>query len=198
MAQYSFIKSQGGVLLPATPDTVDFVSNKLKLGALLTADFKRVRNPAFHRKFFSLLNLGFEYWEPVGGTISPSEKRLLRGYVRHLASYAGSEDALSAVADEYFATVSSRRAANISTTKSFEAFRRWVTIEAGHFDVFQLPDGSLLKEPRSISFAKMDELEFNDLFKATLDVLWTFILSKSFTDQQAVENAASQLMGYAA
>ncbi len=198
MAQYSFIKSQGGVLLPATPDTVDFVNNKLKLGALVTADFKRVRNPGFHRKFFSLLNLGFEYWEPVGGAISPAEKKLLREYILYLASYVGSEDTLTAVADEYFLKVSTRRASNISTTKSFDAFRRWVTIESGHYDVYQLPDGSLLKEPRSISFAKMDELEFNDLFKATLDVLWTFILSKSFTDQRAVENAASQLMGYAA
>lgn len=57
MAHYSFINSQSGMLLPAIPETVNFVNNKLKLGAMLTADFfKRVRNPAFHRKFFSLLN----------------------------------------------------------------------------------------------------------------------------------------------
>ena len=51
MAQYSFYKSQGGILVPATPDTVDFVTNKLKLGAVVTGEFKRARNPGLHRKF---------------------------------------------------------------------------------------------------------------------------------------------------
>lgn len=40
------------------------------MGAVLYADFKQARNPAFHRKFFALLNLGFDYWQPTGGTIS--------------------------------------------------------------------------------------------------------------------------------
>ena len=37
---------------------------KLKLGEAIHSDFKRMRNAAFHRKLFALLNLGFEYWEP--------------------------------------------------------------------------------------------------------------------------------------
>lgn len=45
-------------LSTATPDTVDFVTNKLKLGAVVIGEFKRARNPGLHRKFFSLLNLG--------------------------------------------------------------------------------------------------------------------------------------------
>uniref|UniRef100_T1HKV0 Uncharacterized protein n=1 Tax=Rhodnius prolixus TaxID=13249 RepID=T1HKV0_RHOPR len=110
----------------------------------------------------------------------------------------GSEDALQAAADEYLNGVAKKRAANISTVKSFEAFRRWVTIESGHYEVYELPDGSLHKEPRSISFAKMEEIEFHALYKATLDVLWTFILSKTFPTQQSAENAAAQLMEFAA
>ncbi|EOX2435248.1 MULTISPECIES: DUF1367 family protein [Serratia] len=31
-----------------------------------------------------------------------------------------------------------------------------------------------------ISFAKMDNLEFNDLYQAALNALWIFILNKSF------------------
>jgi hypothetical protein len=50
MAQYSFIKSAGGVLIPATPDAQAFINSKVKLGAVLYADFKQARNPAFHRK----------------------------------------------------------------------------------------------------------------------------------------------------
>lgn len=56
MAQYSFIKSAGDVLIPASPDAREFVK-KIRLGAVLYSDFKQARNPAFHRKFFALLNL---------------------------------------------------------------------------------------------------------------------------------------------
>lgn len=35
-----------------------------KLGQTIHADFKRTRNPMFHRKFFALVRLSFEAWEP--------------------------------------------------------------------------------------------------------------------------------------
>lgn len=198
MAQYSFVKSAGGLLVPATPDAREFLQTKVKFGAVLYADFKQARNPAFHRKYFSLLNLGYHYWQPTGGTISPADKELIRGYVLFLAHYAGNEDALQSAADEYLKDVAHNRAANISITKSFEAFRAWATIEAGHYVSHHMPDGSIRKEPKSISFAKMDDIEFAELYKATIDVLWNFILYRTFPNQQAAENAASQLLDYAA
>ncbi|MFC0227432.1 DUF1367 family protein [Serratia aquatilis] len=197
MAHYSFVKSAGGLLVPATPDARDFLKSKVKFGAVLYADFKQVRNPAFHRKFFSLLNLGFHYWQPTGGTISPADKELIRGYVKFLAYYAGSEESLQAAADEYLQDIALDRSANISITKSFEAFRSWATIEAGHYLSHYMPDGSIRKEPKSISFAKMDDIEFAELYKATIDVLWNFILCRTFSTPQEAENAASQLMEYA-
>lgn len=198
MAQYSFYKSQGGILVPATPDTVDFVTNKLKLGAVVTGEFSRVRNPAFHRKFFSLLNLGFEYWTPAGGAVSPFEIQFLRGYIKRLARYVDDVGAFHAVADEYLLLVGDKRAERLTIAKSFHAYRRWVTVEAGHFDLVLLPDGSVIKEPRSISFANMDELEFNDLYRSAINVLWNHILHKTFKSQLEAENVAAQLMEYAA
>ena len=47
----------------ADPQTEEF-AKKIKLGQTIHADFKLMRNAAFHRKFFALLNLSFEYWEP--------------------------------------------------------------------------------------------------------------------------------------
>ena len=67
MAQLHLIKQSQGLLIPATQETSDFLQSKCKLGAVLEADFKLVRNPAFHRRYFALLNLGFEYWEPTAG-----------------------------------------------------------------------------------------------------------------------------------
>ncbi|MCZ7836157.1 DUF1367 family protein [Atlantibacter hermannii] len=198
MAQLHLIKQSSGVLIPASVETSDFLHSKCKLGAVLAADFKQVRNPAFHRKFFALLNLGFDYWEPTGGAISSNERKLVNGYARYLAAYGGNEGALMDAAEQYLEQVASRRITNgISLCKSFDAYRAWVTIEAGHFDTIQLPDGTLRKHPRSISFASMDETEFQQLYRAALDVLWRWILSRAFSDQREAENAATQLMNFA-
>ncbi|EOY9198304.1 DUF1367 family protein [Serratia marcescens] len=43
----------------------------------------------------------------------------------------------------------------------------------------------------------MDDLEFNELYHAALNVLWTFILNKSFPIIAEAENAAAQLLDYA-
>lgn len=196
--ELQLIKHHTGILIPATPETSDILQSKIKLGDVLVADFKQVRNPAFHRRFFALLNLGFEYWEPTGGAISSNERRLITGYAKFLASYAGNESVLIDAADLYLEQVANRRVLNgISLCKSFDAYRSWVIVEAGHFDAIQLPDGTLRKHPRSISFANMDELEFQQLYKAALDVLWRWILSRSFSSRDEAENVAAQLLGFA-
>ncbi|MBL5928544.1 DUF1367 family protein [Lelliottia amnigena] len=196
--ELQLIKHYTGILIPATPETSDILQSKIKLGDVLVAEFKRVRNPAFHRRFFALLNLGFEYWEPTGGAISSNERRLITGYAKFLASYAGNETTLIDAAEEYLEQIASRRVTNgISLCKSFDAYRSWVIVEAGHFEAIQLPDGTLRKHPRSISFANMDEVEFQQLYKAALDVLWRWILSRSFRSQSEVESIAAQLLGFA-
>lgn len=151
MAQLHLIKQSQGILIPATPEASDFLQSKCKLGAVLEADFKLVRNPAFHRRYFALLNLGFEYWEPTGGAISSNERRLITGYAKYLAAYGGSESALLDAAGQYLDRIAEKRSGYISICKSFDAYRAWVIVEAGHYDAIQLPDGTLKKHPRSIS-----------------------------------------------
>ena len=196
MAQLQLIKHSSNILIPATPETSDFLQSKCKLGAVLVADFKQVRNPAFHRRFFALLNLGFEYWEPTGGAISSNERRLVTGYAKYLAMFGGSETALLDAAEQYLDRIADKRTGSISACKSFDAYRAWVTIESGHYDAIQLPDGTLRKHPRSIAFANMDETEFQQLYIAALDVLWRWILSRAFRDQREAENAAAQLLSF--
>jgi len=72
MAQLQLIKHSFNILIPATPETRELLQSKIKLGAVLIAEFKQVRNAAFHRRFFALLNLGFEYREPTGGPSHPT------------------------------------------------------------------------------------------------------------------------------
>ncbi|XUV82754.1 DUF1367 family protein [Enterobacter sp. TMH.L2] len=196
--ELQLIKHHTGILIPATPETSEILQSKIRLGDVLVAEFKKVRNPAFHRRFFALLNLGFEYWEPTGGAISSNERRLVTGYAKYLAAYGGNEGALLDAAEQYLEQVANRRVTNgISLCKSFDAYRAWVTVEAGHFDAIELPDGTLRKHPRSISFASMDEVEFHQLYNTALDVLWRWILSRSFSSRDEAENAAAQLLGFA-
>ncbi len=81
-------------------------------------------------------------------------KKLVRGYVQLVAHYAGHEETLQELADQYLHEEAEKRASNISAVKSFEAFRAWVTIESGFYTEYQMPDGTSRKEPKSISFAK--------------------------------------------
>ncbi|WP_421672568.1 DUF1367 family protein [Raoultella terrigena] len=196
MAHLHLIKQSQGILIPATQETSEFLQSKCRLGAVLEADYKLVRNPAFHRRYFALLNLGFDYWEPTGGAISSNERKLVYGYASFLAAYGGNESALLDAAEQYLDRVAEKRAGSISICKSFDAYRTWVIVEAGHYDAIKLPDGTLKKHPRSISFSNMDETEFHHLYQASLDVLWRWILSGSFSCPQEAENAANQLLSF--
>lgn len=49
--ELQLIKQSSGILIPATPETSDILQSKIKLGAVLVAEFRQVRNPAFHRRF---------------------------------------------------------------------------------------------------------------------------------------------------
>ena len=60
MAKLSLIKTVGGYL-PATDQDAEIAIRHCN-GDIITADFKKMRNPAFHRKFFALLNIGFNAW----------------------------------------------------------------------------------------------------------------------------------------
>ncbi|MES2262165.1 MAG: DUF1367 family protein [Pseudomonadota bacterium] len=54
------------VLVPHDEAAAEFIQ-KMKAGALAHADFKRVRNYKFHKKYFALVGFAFDQWEPRGG-----------------------------------------------------------------------------------------------------------------------------------
>lgn len=197
MAQIQLLKSSATSLTPATPEASDFLQ-RVKIGAWLNCDVKQARNYLFHKRFFALLGLGFEYWTPAGGTITQAEKQFLTGYVRYLTSIAGYGEILTETLHAYTERTAQRRAEGHAVAKSFEAFRRWATIEAGFYDEFVLPDHTRRREPRSIAFSNMNEGEFHEVYKAVFNVLWNTILHNKFASQQEAENVAMQLLELAA
>ncbi|HIF9483147.1 TPA: DUF1367 family protein [Photobacterium damselae] len=194
MAKIALVKTLGGTLVPLTDDDKAIIEKK-RVGTVIECDFKTIRNPMFHRKYFALLNLGFDYWEPKGGTVSPAERGLLMRFVKMLAQYGGELQTLQDIASGYLEHLSEHRA-QLEIEKSFEAYRKWVIIESGFYDVVVLPNGTIRREAKSISFAKMDDVEFNELYNSSFNVLWNHILNGYFDNRILTEIAVKRLLGY--
>lgn len=193
MAKLSLVKIQGG-LVAATENDQQTVS-KIKLGTVIECEFTQKRNSKFHRKFFALLNLAFDYYEPKGGLIPDSEMRGIKGLAKYLAKFADSGPLLEAARQYTKSLLKSRGERFTAIEKDFEGFRRWVTLEAGYYTLIQTPAG-ITKTPASISFAKMTEEEFQGLYKSVFNVLWRVVLSGVFANEQQAENAVNQMLGF--
>ena len=77
---------------------------------------------------------------------------------------------------------------------SFEMFRKYVTVKSGHYEVDLTPSGEPRVVPKSISWAKMDEGEFEQLYSDVLDV----ILSEFLTNWTSgdMEAAVNMMLGF--
>lgn len=195
--ELTLLKMSGGVLAPSTPADAEAIK-LMPIGTTILAKGKGRRNLAFHRRFFALLNLTFDYWEPTGGMVSPAEQGILSRFVRYLAQF-GAGNVLNKAKDEFIDQLASSRIERHGpqAEKSFEVMRKWLTVEAGYYTVVMLPDGGMRKEAKSVSFAKMDQAEFSDLYRAVFVVCWRYVLSKQFATEEEAENACAQLMGFA-
>ena len=112
---------------------------RLEAGELVKVSLKIERNGKFHRKFFALLNVGFEAWDPG------------RKHKQHKG---------------------------MPVAKNFEQFREDVTILAGFYEqTFDLR-GHMKVKAKSISFASMDQQEFERVYSAVADVLLQHVLTR--------------------
>lgn len=59
---------------------------------------------------------------------------------------------------------------NDSLELTKERYRKEMQLAAGYYDQYQGLNGEVRKEPRSISFAKMEEHEFNTLYQDMLQI----------------------------
>lgn len=78
---------------------------------------------------------------------------------------------------------------------SFEMFRDYVTVKAGHYEADLTPQGQIRARAKSISFAKMDEDEFERLYSDVLDVILNEFLTNWTSGD--MDHAVNVMMGYA-
>jgi hypothetical protein len=128
---------------------------KLKPGEVVHAAFKRCRNYKFLKKYFALLNVGFENWEP--GEVDSKHGK---------------------------------------PEKNFDRFRADCTILAGYFETTIRLDGSVRIEPKSISFANMEEEEFEKLYSATINVFLKHVYGAGMSREE-VDRIVNQYMEFA-
>ena len=71
--------------------------------------------------------------------------------------------------------------------KNFDAFRRDLAILSGFYEVVIRLDGSTRIEAKSISFAKMDQEQFQQLYDKTITVLIKKVYGRGWTPEQVDE-----------
>lgn len=60
--------------------------------------------------------------------------------------------------------------------RSLEGFRSYVIVAAGFYELYFNPRlKEFVEVPKSISFEKMDEVEFGELYDRSKDVIWSII-----------------------
>ena len=143
-------------MIPADTDTADYL-NKLKMGDVVTADFKKTRNYNFHKKYFALIKFAYEHWET--------------DTFQNCTKFKG-----------------------LKPEKNFETFRNDLTILAGHYESAFRIDGSVRVKAKSISFAKMNEESFAELYDSTINVILSKILT-NYTKQE-LEDVVGELMSF--
>ena len=117
--------------------------SKLKIGEIYQAEIKKPRNILFHRKFFALLNLGFD---------------------------------------------------NQDRYDVFEHFRKEVTMRCGHYDEHVTVTGQIFYFPKSISFASIDEIEFQKLYECAIDVILKYFITGSTPEE--IDQAVLQVLDF--
>ena len=192
MAALALVRTPGGWQPHTEADRE--LSQRYKVGQVAHGDFKKMRNPRFHGKFFSMLDLAWQYWEPTGGLVPRQELRGIHGLARFFEKANGKPGQLSEAVAAYIASLEAERAERFpAVDKSREAFREEVIVDSGHFDLVQTPAG-VKKVAKSISFANMDDLAFEPLYRDVFNACWRLVLSSHF-DTEADAMSAADLMG---
>jgi hypothetical protein len=75
-----------------------------------------------------------------------------------------------------------------------DMFRKYVTVKAGHYEAVLTPHGEIRAEPKSISWSKMDDAEFQKLYSDVLDVILQEFLTNWKTGD--MEHAVNQMLGF--
>lgn len=190
------VKCQDGALRPATQADQELMS-QFKLGQAARVHITKMkqRSLPMHRMYWGgLLELAYDYWEPKGGLVGSMEVSTLKRFADWLDCKGGNSGSIRRACKAFLLELKDSRAQHIEAPeKSKKALHEWVKIEAGYFRYELTPVGTR-KVPLSINFNSMDQDEFNRFYKQAFAVVWNFILSRCFDNEDQAQQAINQLL----
>lgn len=190
------IRTPAGTLAAATAADAEILRS-LQAGRAYRVKVTQLSGRSYrhHKLFFGgLLPLAYEYWQPTGGLVTQGERAMVERFAQRLEALHESGGLFLKFAQEFVLGVAKKRGEKVGAVpKSMEAFRKWLTVEAGYFDVYETPAG-IRKEAKSISFAQMNQEAFNEFYRACFDVAWNMMLSAKFPSEEAALRAAEEMM----
>ena len=137
--------------------------NKITEPVVLTV--KKMRSYRYHRKFFQLLKIAYQYWQPVYNNHFHSKSE-------NFVKQAG----LTREQINLFKEVYKKELKILEPKKNKEQFRKDLTIKAGFYEIDYRIDGTPRVNAKSISFEKMSHEEFHKLYAKVKDVIYDIIL----------------------
>lgn len=190
------VRRDDGLFAPSTQYDWDLLG-KLKGNHAYKFEVKQMSNRSYqhHKLFFGgLLPLAFEYWQAPAGMVTAGEQKAVMGFAERMEAMRDTGGLFIEFAGEYLADLARRRGEKLgAVVRDIEMFRKWLTVEAGYFDLYETPNG-IRKEPKSISFANMEQEEFNAFYKNCFDVVWNMFLSHRFESEEEAQEAMEELL----
>lgn len=123
MTELVLAKTPTGALVPADAPSAAFVQ-RLKTGAGLRGEFKRQRNPKFHRKVFALFQLAFDAWDaPALEYRGQQVAKNFDRFRRDLTILAGHYEAVTNLRGEVRLEAKSLSFANMDEDEFAEVYR---------------------------------------------------------------------------
>lgn len=166
---------EGFIADPACNDPDAFAG--IKAGESISVKWSKPRHGWRHRKFFALLKVGYEAWEPAAVPATETrEFKIIGRFINAIAnSMPVSKTWLFQQAEKVITQWQLKQCHQAE--KQFNRFRKEVTILAGYHEAVHSMDGSFRLEAKSIAFSKMDEDEFTKLYNAVCNVILQRVLT---------------------
>ncbi len=117
-----------------------------------------------------------------------SEIRNYKYHQKLITLFSMMHDILPAPADVEFMD------RTITPEHTFDNTRRYLTVKAGYYSVNGYPDGSVRVEAKSISFANMDQDEFENLYSSVINACLK-VLPETW-DEENLRETANEILRY--
>lgn len=192
MAERMMMHRKGDMLLPMDQESLETL-RLLPTGRPIGVDTVTVRNYEFHKKAFALVKLAFDYWEPKN-LLSTVERKTVGNLGKFMVRHGIDPEAARNLCKMYMAELNQKRQ-KMEAERSFEAFREFITVEAGFYDTVITPAGPK-RVAKSWAYKNMTEERFQELYKGVFTACWDLVLKQTFDTPEHAEAVAMELLTF--